>query len=89
MTVRVKGQEVGLTFMGSGHHMGTHRMGSSSTSSVTDKWSRSWEHDNLYIVGCGSMVTSGSGNPTLTGAALSLMAADDMVRSLNGQRRRA
>ena len=89
MTVRVKGKEVGLTFMGSGHHMGTHRMGSSSTSSVTDKWSRSWEHDNLYIVGCGSMVTSGSGNPTLTGAALSLMAADDMVRSLNGQRRRA
>lgn len=89
MKVRVKGKEIGLTFMGSGHHMGTHRMGSSPTSSITDKWSRSWEHDNLYIVGCGSMVTSGSGNPTLTGAALSLMAADDMLRQLDGKRRRA
>lgn len=89
MTVRVKGKELGLTFMGSGHHMGTHRIGSSPTKSVTDKWSRSWDHDNLYIVGCGSMVTSGSGNPTLTGAALSLMAADDMVATLNGRGRRS
>jgi hypothetical protein len=82
MTVRVKGKQVGLTFMGSGHHMGTHRIGGSPTNSVTDKYSRSWDHTNLYVVGCGSMVTSGSGNPTLTGAALSLMAADDMLRAL-------
>jgi len=87
MTVRVKGKQVGLTFMGSGHHMGTHRIGGSPTNSVTDKYSRSWDHTNLYVVGCGSMVTSGSGNPTLTGAALSLMAADDMLLALNGKAR--
>jgi choline dehydrogenase-like flavoprotein len=85
MTVRVKGKQVGLTFMGSVHHMGTHRIGSSPTNSVTDKYSRAWDHPNLYIMGCGSMVASGSSNPTLTGAALSLMAADDMLLALNGK----
>jgi choline dehydrogenase-like flavoprotein len=81
-TLKHKGKTVGLSFIGAGHHMGTHRMGSSPKDSVTDKHSRAWDHDNLYIVGCGSMVTSGSANPTLTGAALSLMAADAMLRQL-------
>ena len=86
MTLRHKGKSVGLSFIGAGHHMGTHRMGNSPKDSVTDRHSRAWDHDNLYIVGCGSMVTSGSANPTLTGAALSLMAADAMLKQLQGER---
>jgi choline dehydrogenase-like flavoprotein len=33
-------------------------------------------------VGCGSMPTVGSSNPTLTAVALGLMAADDMLTQL-------
>jgi choline dehydrogenase-like flavoprotein len=77
------GTVVPLSFIGSGHHMGTHRMGVTSTDgSVVDKYQRSWDHDNLYVVGCGSMPTSGSANPTLTAAAMSLMAADHMLTQL-------
>jgi choline dehydrogenase-like flavoprotein len=83
MTCRdAKGNMVDLSFIGSGHHMGTHRMGVSPTNSVVNRYQRSWDHDNLYVVGCGSMPTSGSANPTLTGAALSLMAAEDMLGQL-------
>lgn len=77
------GSVVALSFIGSGHHMGTHRMGLSRTNSVVDRNQRSWDHENLYVVGCGSMPTIGSSNPTLTGAALSLMAAEAMLRQLN------
>jgi choline dehydrogenase-like flavoprotein len=76
------GKVTPLSFIGSGHHMGTHRMGVSPTNSVVDRNQRTWDHDNLYVVGCGSMPTSGSANPTLTGAALTLMAADHMLKQL-------
>lgn len=76
------GEEVALSFYGSGHHMGTHRMGVSRTDSVTNRYSRSWDHENLYIVGCGGMPTCGSSNPTLTAVAMALMAADDMLTQL-------
>jgi choline dehydrogenase-like flavoprotein len=83
MTYRTRGGEtVPLSFYGSGHHMGTHRMGVSRTDSVTDRHCRSWDHDNLYVVGCGSMPTVGSSNPTLTAVAVALMAADDMLTQL-------
>lgn len=83
MEYRTKqGKTVPLSFIGSGHHMGTHRMGVDRAGSVVNRNQRSWDHDNLYVVGCGSMPTSGSSNPTLTAAALSLMAADDMLRQL-------
>lgn len=83
MTYRTReGETVPLSFYGSGHHMGTHRMGVSRTDSVTNRYSRSWDHENLYVVGCGSMPTVGSANPTLTAVALGLMAADDMLTQL-------
>lgn len=83
MTYRTRdGDTVPLSFYGSGHHMGTHRMGVSRTDSVTNRYSRSWDHENLYVVGCGSMPTVGSANPTLTAVALGLMAADDMLTQL-------
>ena len=76
------GTVVPLSFFGSGHHMGTHRIGVSRTDSVTNRYSRSWDHENLYVVGCGGMPTTGSSNPTLTAVALALMAADDMLTQL-------
>ncbi|MFP5355172.1 MAG: GMC oxidoreductase, partial [Gemmatimonadota bacterium] len=83
MTYKTRdGETVPLSFYGSGHHMGTHRMGVSRTDSVTNRCSRSWDHENLYVVGCGSMPTVGSSNPTLTAVALGLMAADDMLTQL-------
>ena len=71
-----------LAFYGAGHIMGTHRMGASPTDSVVDSNQRSWDHDNLYVVGCGSMPTVGSANPTLTAVALSLRSARDMLDRL-------
>lgn len=83
MTYRTPdGKEVALSFYGSGHHHGTHRMGVSRTDSVVNRYQRSWDHENLYVVGCGSFPTIGSSNPTLTAVALALMAAEDMLRQL-------
>jgi choline dehydrogenase-like flavoprotein len=72
----------GYNLMGSGHIVGTHRMGSRSTDSVTDRNLKAWDHPNLYVVGTGSQVTIGTANPTLTGAALAIRAADAMLKDL-------
>ncbi|MDK2124371.1 GMC family oxidoreductase [Parachitinimonas caeni] len=72
----------GLVFNGAGHFAGTHRMGSSPKTSVVNPQQRCWDHDNLYLVGCGNMVTLGTSNPTLTMAALSLWAAQNMIDDL-------
>lgn len=72
----------GYNLMGSGHIVGTHRMGSSRKTSVTDRNMRAWDHENLYVVGTGNQVTIGTANPTLTGAALAIRAADAMLKDL-------
>jgi len=66
-------------FFGAGHIMGTHRMGTQASDSVTDANMKSWDHDNLYIVGCGSFPTGATSNPTLTMVALALKAADAIL----------
>lgn len=76
-----RGQTVNIA--GSGHLVGTHRMGRTANVSVVDSHMRSWAHKNLFLVGGGSMVTIGTSNPTLTAAALSLRSADRMIRQLN------
>lgn len=75
-------QGQGYVYYGAGHFMGTHRMGSSAATSVVDTRQRSWDHDNLYLVGCGNMVTSGTSNPTLTMTALTLWAAENIAEDL-------
>jgi choline dehydrogenase-like flavoprotein len=65
----------GYIFQGAGHYMGTHRMGSCRCGSVVNPQQRSWDHDNLFMVGCGNIVTSATSNPTLTAASLTFMAA--------------
>ena len=72
----------GYTFHGSGHVVGTHRMGSDPASSVVDDRQRSWDHENLYVVGAGSAPTIATSNPTLTLAALAFRAADSMLDDL-------
>ena len=68
--------------MGSGHIVGTHRMGTSRADSVTDRNMKSWDHPNLYIVGAGSQVTIGTANPTLTTAALAIRASEAMLKEM-------
>lgn len=66
---------------GAGHVMGTYRMGSDPGSSVVDSTLRSHDHANLYMLGSGVFPSVGTANPTLTIAALTLMAADAILKS--------
>jgi choline dehydrogenase-like flavoprotein len=68
--------------MGAGHIVGTHRMGRTADDGVTDVNGVVFGHPNLYAVGCGSMVTIGTSNPTLTAVALAHKAGDAIVEAL-------
>jgi choline dehydrogenase-like flavoprotein len=50
--------------------------------SVVDRDLRSHDHRNLFILGSAVFPTSATANPTLTIAALSLRAADQVKASL-------
>lgn len=67
---------------GAGHVMGTHRMGSDASTSVTDSYGRTWDHPNLWLAGSGLFPTTGTANPTLTIAALALRAAPEITKAL-------
>ena len=64
--------------LGSGHIMGTTRMGTDPSSSVVDSDLQCHDHDNLFIVGSGVYPTGATANPTLTIAALALRLADHL-----------
>jgi choline dehydrogenase-like flavoprotein len=67
---------------GAGHIMGTYRMGNDPHTSVTDSFGKSWDHPNLWLTGSGLFPTTGTGNPTLTIAALALRAAAEISAEL-------
>jgi glucose dehydrogenase len=67
---------------GAGHIIGTARRGSDPKSSVVDGDLRSHDHPNLFILGSAVFPTSATANPTLTIAALSLRAADQVKATL-------
>jgi choline dehydrogenase-like flavoprotein len=69
-------------FAGAGHIMGTYRMGTDPAQSVTDRHQRSWDHENLFLVGSGLFPTVGASNPTFTIGALSLWAAETIRKQL-------
>jgi choline dehydrogenase-like flavoprotein len=69
-------------FSGAGHGAGTHIMGENPTNSVVDSFQRCWDHSNLYAVGCGSMPSVGTSNPSLTMAALALRSTEQIHRDL-------
>lgn len=70
------------SYHGAGHLVGTHRIGACAKDSVVDDHQRCWEHENLYLVGCGSLPTIATSNPSLTMTALALRTLDEIRRDL-------
>lgn len=64
------------------HNMGTCRMGNDPNKSVVDKYCRSHEVPNLWVVDGSVMPTGGGYNPTLTILANTYRVADHMIRSI-------
>ncbi|MGW4332783.1 GMC family oxidoreductase [Rhodococcus koreensis] len=62
-----------------GHILGTARMGNDPATSVVDKFGRSHDVPNLFIVDGSVMVTSGAMNPTATIAAMALRTAEHIA----------
>jgi glucose dehydrogenase len=63
------------------HPMGTCRMGTDKTNSVTDKYGRCHNYPNLFIVGASLFPTGSATNPVLTLSALALMTIDEINKS--------
>ena len=63
------------------HLLGTARMGDDRATSVVDKWNRSHDVPNLYVVDGSVFVTSSGVNPTSTIVAIALRAAEHMVET--------
>lgn len=80
--VEIDGRTERLKFFGSGHIVGTYRMGDDPKASVVNTDQRSWDHANLFLVGSGVFPTIATGNPTLTLSALALCAADTLLKDL-------
>ncbi len=72
----------GYAIRGGNHLAGTHIMGTSPSNSVVDAQQRSWDHENLYLVGGGSMPSIGTSNITLTLAALCFRSAKHIIQQL-------
>jgi choline dehydrogenase-like flavoprotein len=64
------------------HIMGTTIMGDDPKDSVVDRWGRTHDVPNLWIVGSSVFPTSSTSNPTLTIAALTLRTAQAIHREL-------
>jgi choline dehydrogenase-like flavoprotein len=69
---------------GNAHNHGTCRMGSDPSKSVVDRWCRSHEVPNLWVVDSSVMPTNGGYNPTLTILANAYRVADHFVREAKG-----
>lgn len=85
--ITYEGQDYAIR--GGNHLAGTHVMGNSKARSVVNTDQRSWDHENLYLVGSGSMPTIGTANVTLTLAALCYRSARAMARQLDAVARRS
>ncbi len=79
-TIEHQGQV--FSYHGMGHFAGTHMMGDDARTSVVDHSQRSWDHQNLYLIGSGSFPTMGTSNPTLTIAALAVRTAETLAAEL-------
>lgn len=61
------------------HQEGGARMGDSPANSVVNKYSQSWDHPNLFIVGSSAFPTMSGFNPTETIQALAYYTSDALV----------
>ena len=64
------------------HLLGTARMGDDPETSVVNRWGRSHDVRNLFVVDGSIFVTAGAVNPTSTIQALALYIADTMKKNL-------
>jgi choline dehydrogenase-like flavoprotein len=64
------------------HVMGTTRMGDDPTDSVVDRDCRTHDHPNMFIAGTSVMPSASCMNPTLTGAALSVRIAEQLIKEI-------
>ena len=64
------------------HEVGTARMGSSPTTSYLDRFNRSWDVPNMFVVDGSCFPTSGWQNSTLTMMALAVRASRHIVQEL-------
>lgn len=64
------------------HVMGTTRMGDDPTDSVVDRDCRAHDHPNMFIAGTSVMPSASCMNPTLTGAALSVRIAEQLIKEI-------
>jgi fructose 5-dehydrogenase large subunit len=70
-------------FVSSQHIMGGTIMGKDAKSSVVDADCRAHDHPNLFLPGGAAMPSAGSGNSTLTMAALAVKAADAIASQMS------
>ncbi|ARF54959.1 GMC family oxidoreductase [Streptomyces gilvosporeus] len=84
---RLNDKSLHLAYSGAGHGAGTHVMGTCDKTSVVDPFQRLHEHHNVYAIGCGSMPSIGTSNPTLTMMALALRSAAHIHQGLVAARR--
>jgi choline dehydrogenase-like flavoprotein len=73
----------GYAIRGGNHLAGTHVMGTNKSNSVVNSEQRSWDHENLYLVGGGSLPSIGTSNVTNTIAALCFRSAKSMIAQLS------
>lgn len=66
----------------SAHEMGTARMGADPSTSVLDRWNRSWDVPNLLVTDGACFTSGGYQNPTLTMMALTVRACARLVHDL-------
>lgn len=76
---------INYVIRGGNHWAGTHLMGTSAEDSVVNEHQRSWDHENLYLAGAGSMPSIGTANTTLTLSALCFISAEKIVEDLQKQ----
>ncbi len=70
---------------GIGHVLGTTPMGDDPDSSVVDRWCRTHDVSNLYVVDGGVFPSGGSANPTATILANALRVADRLIATRRQQ----
>lgn len=74
-------QPLSLNLSGGQHQAGTCRMGDDPANSVTDRWGRVHEHENLFVIDGSLHVTNGGFNPVLTIMALAFRCAERIAHS--------
>ncbi|HET9371184.1 MAG TPA: GMC family oxidoreductase [Vicinamibacterales bacterium] len=63
------------------HPAGGCRMGTDPAASVVDSYGRTYDHENLFVVGAPTLPTGGTTNGTLTFVALALRSTTEIAKS--------